>query len=117
MRNKFLISKILLYFLLVIPAVFLESCTTTKVISKYDCDTFANNPINQKTTWAYAWGLIQPKDIDPKCDARFNHLNKVETKTNLAFSLITVATIGIVMPQKVFWCCAPYSPPTENLGN
>ena len=94
-----------------------DSCTTTRIVTKYDSDTFANNPLNKKTTWSYAWGLIQPKDIDPKCDTRFNHLNMVTVKTNLGFALITIGTLGIVMPQRVEWACAPYSPATDSLGH
>ncbi len=93
------------------------SCTTTRIVSKYDCDTFANNPLNKKTTWSFAWGLVQPKDINPKCDKRSDHMNSVTVKNNLGFALISIATLGIVMPQRVEWCCAPYSPPTESLGN
>ena len=93
-----------------------ESCTTTRVVTKHDCDTFSNNPVNIRTTWSFAWGLIQPKDIDPKCDKRFNHLNKVAVKTNFGFALITVLTLGIAMPQQVEWCCAPYTPPPGTLG-
>ena len=113
--NKFL-RKSLLIVLLITGSHSFNSCTTTRVVSKYDCDTFANNPINKKTTWSFAWGLVQPKDIDPKCDSRFNHMNGVTVKNNLGFALISVATLGIVMPQRVEWCCAPYSPPTDSLG-
>ncbi|MEP6626856.1 MAG: hypothetical protein ABJA32_02690 [Ginsengibacter sp.] len=95
----------------------LQSCTTTRVVTKYDCDTFANNPINKKTTWTFAWGLVQPKDINPKCDTRFNHMNQVTVKNNLGFALISVVSLGIVMPQRIEWCCAPYSPATDSLGH
>ena len=108
-RNVFLI-------LMMAVAVSLYSCTTTRIVTKYDSDTFANNPLNQRTTWSFAWGLVQPKDINPKCDARFNHLDQVTVKNNLGFALITVFTLGIVMPQRVEWSCAPYSPPTQTLG-
>lgn len=95
----------------------MESCTTTRIVSKYDCDTFENNPLNKKTTWSFLWGLIQPKDINPKCDARSNHMNKVAVKNNLGFALLSVVTLGIVMPQRIEWCCAPYSPATDSLGH
>lgn len=108
-RNVFLI-------LMMAVAVSLYSCTTTRIVTKYDSDTFANNPLNQRTTWSFAWGLVQPKDINPKCDARFNHLDQVTVKNSLGFALITVFTLGIVMPQRVEWSCAPYSPPTQTLG-
>ncbi|HYJ37291.1 MAG TPA: hypothetical protein VEV87_01695, partial [Chitinophagaceae bacterium] len=64
-----------------------SSCSTTKVVTKYDCNTAVNNTVNSRTTWTFAWGLVQPKDIDPKCEPSFNHLNKVVVKTNLGFIL------------------------------
>lgn len=94
-----------------------NSCTTTRIVTKYDSDTFANNPLYQKTTWSFAWGLVQPKDINPKCDSRFNHLDQVTVKNNLGFALISVVSLGIVMPQRVEWACAPYSPATDSLGH
>jgi hypothetical protein len=97
--------------------VVVNSCTTTRVVSKYSCNTVANNPVNKKTTWAFFWGLVQPVDVVPNCDPLFNHLNKVETKTNLGFAIITTATLGIVMPQRVSWCCAPPEIATDTLGN
>ncbi|MEO8821348.1 MAG: hypothetical protein ABI374_10935 [Ginsengibacter sp.] len=103
--------------LAITTAVSFNSCTTTRIVAKYDSDTFANNPLNQKTTWSFAWGLVQPKDINPKCDSRFNHLNQVTVKNNLGFALITVVSLGIVMPQRVEWACAPYSPATDSLGH
>ena len=103
--------------LIMFAGIFVHSCTTTRVVSKYDCDTFANNPINRKTTWAFAWGLVQPKDINPKCDTRFSHMNQVTVKNNLGFALISVVSLGIVMPQRIEWCCAPHSPATASLGH
>ena len=95
----------------------LNSCTTTRVVTKYDSDTFANNPLNKRTTWTFAWGLVQPKDINPKCDSRSNHLDMVTVKNNLGFALISVLSLGIAMPQRIEWNCAPYSPPTDSLGH
>jgi len=103
--------------LVMIMQVFLNSCTTTRIVAKYDSDTFANNPLHQKTTWSFAWGLVQPKDINPKCDSRFNHLDQVTVKNNLGFALISVVSLGIVMPQRIEWDCAPYSPATDSLGH
>ena len=107
----------LVLFTVVLNAYALESCNTTRIVSKYDCDTFENNPLNKKTTWSFLWGLVQPKDINPKCDSRFNHMNKVTIKNNLGFALISVGSLGIVMPQRIEWCCAPYSPASDTLGH
>jgi hypothetical protein len=93
-----------------------ESCSTTKVITKYDCNTVANNPVNRRTTWTFAWGLVQPRDINPNCEPSFNHLNKVVVKTNLGFILLSAVTLGAVIPQRVEWCCAPQNIPTDTLG-
>jgi len=92
-------------------------CTTTRVVSKYDCDTVSNNPLNKKTTWSFAWGLVEPKPITPNCDPRSNHMNQVQSKTNLGFALNTGVKLGKMRPQRVEWCCAPYSPPTDSLNN
>lgn len=93
-----------------------SGCATTNVVTKYDCNTVANNPVNSKTTWSFAWGLVQPKDVDPHCENSFNHMNKVSVKTNAGFILLSVVTLGIVIPQRVEWCCAPPEPGTETLG-
>src|SRR6185312_14255068 len=96
-----LLRKYPLCVLLVLTIYSFQSCTTTRIVTKYDSDTFANNPLNKKTTWSFAWGLVQPKDIDPKCDSRSNHMNKVVFKDNLGFSLISVITLGIAMPHRI----------------
>lgn len=93
-----------------------QGCSTTKVITKYDCNTVANNPVNRRTTWTFAWGLVQPRDINPQCETSFNHLNGVTVKTNLGFILLSAVTLGAVIPQQVEWCCAPQNPPTDTLG-
>lgn len=95
----------------------LPACSTVHVVTKYDCNTVANNPVNKKTVWTFAWGLVQPKDIDPGCETSFNHLNRVTVKNNLGFILISGVTLGAVMPQQVTWCCAPPVIRTDTLGN
>ncbi len=103
-------------YLLFITFMIGSSCSTTKIVTKYDCNTAVNNTVNKKTTWTFAWGLVQPKDIDPKCEPSFNHLNKVVVKTNLGFILLSAVTLGAVIPQRVEWCCAPQNIPTDTLG-
>lgn len=96
--------------------VLFQACSTTKIITKYDCNTVDNNPVNKKTAWTFAWGLVQPKDIDPGCEPSYNHLNKVEVKTNLGFILISALTLGAAIPLRLEWCCAPQNLPTDTLG-
>lgn len=114
MNNKYQTFRSLL--LLPVVLCISQSCSTTNIVSKYDCNTVAHNNVNSKTTWTFAWGLVQPKDIDPHCEPSFNHLNKVTVKTNLGFILISAVTVGIVIPQRLEWCCAPQEIPTDTLG-
>jgi hypothetical protein len=94
-----------------------SSCSmTTKVITVHDSNTIDNDPTNKRTSWVLLWGLMPQKPINPKCDSAFNHLNKVEMKTNLGFILLSAVTLGAVVPQRVTWACAPPNPPTEDLG-
>ena len=114
MKNKSQNIKSLLFFLFALCV--LQSCSTVNLVSKYDCNTVAHNNVNSKTTWTFAWGLVQPKDIDPHCEKSFNHLNKVTVKTNLGFILLSAVTVGIVIPQRLEWCCAPQEIKTDTLG-
>ena len=84
----------------------LQSCAVTRIVQEYDCNTFENNPAYQKTTYSYFWGLRQMKDIDPKCCEGCG-INQVEIINQFDHTLISFFTLGIVMPQKVRWCCQP----------
>jgi hypothetical protein len=83
-----------------------ESCTSTKIVTKYDCADAAGVP-HDTTVWHFFWGLVQKSDIKPGCDDRFNYLTQVSAKTNFATVVIPFITLGIVIPQKMSWCCAP----------
>ncbi len=91
------------------------SCASTKVITEYDCADAAG--INRDTTvWHFFWGLVQARDIRPACDPRFNHLNKVVAKTTPPQVILSFITLGMVLPQKISWCCSPYNPTPGTLG-
>ena len=87
-----------------------QSCISTRIVSEYD-----NNSIVKysTTSWSYAWGLVTPKDIDPKCESK--HMNSVTSSTNLGYILLSAITIGIVVPQTIEWECTPVDPCIENL--
>jgi hypothetical protein len=82
------------------------SCTATKVVSRYDCADAAG-VTRDTTVWHFFWGLVQKSDIKPGCDERFNYLTQVTAKTNFATFAVSFLTLGIVIPQKMSWCCAP----------
>src|SRR5436190_17465624 len=92
----------------------IQSCSLTTVVAREDSDAAVNIKPHGKTTWAYAWGLVQPTPIQADCDEK--SISKVRVRTNLGFALITVATAGIVMPQRVEWDCSPPDVPTEPLN-
>jgi len=95
----------------------LPSCMTAKVVTQYNSNTIANNPLNDTTVWVYAWGLIQPHDINPHCNPSFNHLNMVTAKTNFGYILISALSLGIAVPIRLEWSCAPPDIPTGQLGH
>ncbi|SEK43173.1 hypothetical protein SAMN04487910_0513 [Aquimarina amphilecti] len=107
MKNYILLRRISL--LLLILIIF-QSCMSTRVVSEYDNDSIVQH---HKTSWSYAWGLITPKDINPECES--NRMNAVTSSTNLGYILISAITIGIVVPQRIEWECAPVDTPIENL--
>ena len=86
-----------------------SSCSTTKIVTIPDCADAAN-VIKDTTVYHYFWGLKQVSEIKPGCDERFNHLNGATVKTTPGNILLAVITLGIVIPQKISWCCAPYNP-------
>lgn len=94
----------------------LSGCMTTRIATVYDCDAAVNDPNSTRVVTSYFWGLKQPTDIKPPCDARLNHLNGVTVKTNFSYFLLSAVTVGIVTKQRVSWCCAPYTPPVDMLG-
>ena len=111
-------QNFLLSLSLLITLSFTESaCSTTRIVSRYDSNRPVNNSVNKRTTWTYAWGLVQPKDIDPKCEASANYMTKVTVKTNLGYIFLSAITLGIVIPQHVEWACSPPVLRPEILGN
>ena len=108
-------KQLLTIILLVGVMLITGSCASTKVITEYDCADAVS--INKDTTvWHFFWGLIQAKDIHPDCDKRFNHLNKVVAKTTPGQVILSFITLGMVLPQKISWCCSPYNPGPGTLG-
>ncbi len=50
------------------------------------------------------WGLVQTQAEEPNCQG--NGAAEVVATTNLGFSLLTVATLGIWSPLQLEWRCA-----------
>ena len=74
-------NSIRLTAILLLPAISFSSCKVTTRIITSTQSADAVNVIRDTTVVHYFWGLKQAADINPGCDPRFNHLNKVEVKT------------------------------------
>ncbi len=91
----------------------LFSCVSTKVMTNYHCDTFANNPHYRASSWSYFWGLKQKEIyVGPDCAnctygvCREGTLNGVEVQTSFGGAFLSVVTLGIVNHRYVKWCCS-----------
>ncbi|QKZ11155.1 hypothetical protein [Spirosoma sp. KUDC1026] len=93
----------------------LPGCVTTRIITEPDANNPDNVPYDKRTSTAYFWGLLQPKDFEPPCDPRANHLNGVMVETTFGQYLLSAVTLGIVSKRRVQWRCMPYVPPTDSI--
>jgi hypothetical protein len=60
--------------------------------------------MHQKTVWILFWGWNQ-ENIRP-ADCVGNGFAEVRVSTNLAFALISVASLGFAQPITIQWKCA-----------
>ena len=107
----------------VTPLLFLlvfSSCAVSDtVVAHYNSDRPANAKHLShvgKTHWSYFWGLLKQSDWPAGCQKGSN-MSKVTVKTNPGFVLISVVTLGIVVPQKLEWDCGPPARNTGEIGN
>jgi hypothetical protein len=90
--------------------VFLASgCMNTRLIGQYSSSQIQAKEVTRVTL---VWGLLQTKDIPAECESK--SICKVTHRTNLAYILVSAATIGLVVPQKILWECCPSNEP-ENI--
>ena len=54
--------------------------------------------------WSFAWGFINQQPKITNCNGQA--FSEVTVKSNLAFDLLTVITLGAVSPKKIEWHCA-----------
>lgn len=99
-------------------AILLPGCATMHVWAADDGDSAENICQDcHATRWAYAWGLVQPQPVGKRDTLCHNMaFSRIRVKTNVGYALITMATFGIAIPQKVEWDCAPQNVPTEDFG-
>jgi hypothetical protein len=97
---------LLLVFLILIPLA--ASCYHYRVIAP---EPEPATDYEMRTVHSLFWGLKQARDITAD-DCLSNALDEVRITTNLGYSVVSVATLGIWMPMDVRWRCAK-EPPIE----
>jgi hypothetical protein len=60
---------------------------------------------HQKNVTSYLWGLVHTKDSVAVCE-RTNAIDQVELKANVGQALLSLFTLGIVVPRTAVWHCA-----------
>ena len=104
MRNPFHFKRfsiLILFSMLLLMA----SCANLRIVSKYDSDNPAPVQVNRTS---YFWGFRQPVDV--KTEATCKSISQITVKTNVGHILISVITLGIVVPQSVEYFCCPEVP-------
>ncbi|MCC5905431.1 MAG: hypothetical protein JJU13_04450 [Balneolaceae bacterium] len=91
---------IFLHFLIIIPLV--TGCYHYRVIAP---DPEPATEYEKRTVHSLFWGLMQARDISAD-DCLSNALDEVRITTNLGYSIVSVATLGIWMPMDMRWRCA-----------
>ncbi len=92
--------QVYLVILLLLP--FLSGCYHYRVTAP---DPDPATEYESRVAHSLFWGLVQSKDISAD-DCLSNALDEVHMTTNLGYSVISVATLGIWMPMNVQWRCA-----------
>ena len=85
--------------------VSVQGCSTYRVHAPHHPGVIDDGEV----VWSLAWGLIQEK---PKVECNDQALAEVTVKSNFAFDLLTVVTLGFMSPKKVEWKCARAKPST-----
>ncbi|TVQ02063.1 MAG: hypothetical protein EA359_12665 [Balneolaceae bacterium] len=86
--------------MIIIP--FSSGCYHYRVIAP---DPEPATDYEKRTVHSLFWGLMQARDISAD-DCLSNALDEIRITTNLGYSVISVATVGIWMPMDLRWRCA-----------
>lgn len=97
----------------------LGSCAVSDtVVSRYTSD----EPARAKhlshigpTHWSYFWGLLKAEDWDASCQEG-SDMTRVRVRTNPLFITVSFLSLGIVVPQRLEWDCAPPGRDTGTIG-
>jgi hypothetical protein len=95
---------------LVVGGLFcLQSCTVGySVLSHADSDmpAQAHHLTHVKTHWSYLWGIISKNDPWPADCVTGSNMSRIKVTTNPGFVIISLLSLGIVVPQHLEWDCS-----------
>ncbi|MHA6247949.1 hypothetical protein ACXYMU_08450 [Pontibacter sp. CAU 1760] len=97
----------------------LDSCTVSDmVVSRHIADEPANPKHlshQGKTHWSYVWGLWKAEDWAAGCQTG-SDMSRVRVSTNPLFITVSFLSLGLVVPQRLEWDCAPPWRDTGTIG-
>ncbi|WP_162052298.1 hypothetical protein [Pontibacter pamirensis] len=103
----------------VLALLLLESCAVTDtVVSRNTSD----QPERARhlshvgaTHWSYLWGLLPAENWDAGCQPG-SDMTRVRVRTNPLFITVSFLSLGLVVPQRLEWDCAPPNRGTGTIG-
>jgi hypothetical protein len=97
----------------------LESCAVSDtVVSRHTSDQPARaRHLSHvgSTHWSYLWGILKAEDWDAGCQSG-SDMTRVRVKTNPLFITVSLLSLGLVIPQRLEWDCAPPSRSPGKIG-
>jgi hypothetical protein len=84
-------------------SVLLTGCYHYRVTAPEVAD-LSDHPVSE-TKWAIAWGLVQEDASDTSCVCMNNGIKEITASTNLGYTLLSVVTLGVVVPMDVEYVC------------
>lgn len=94
---------------LVLAILLVEGCFAYRVPAPYRPSAVDGGEV----VWAFAWGLAVEQPSLGRCADL--PLTYVTARSNIGFTLLTVATLGLVAPIKLEWGCKP-EPTDSTIG-
>jgi hypothetical protein len=92
----------------------LSGCATYRVRANGAAGIPGVDQYEGKVVWSFFWGAIEEIPAVNRCDEL--PLAEVRVRSNLGFSLISLATLGIASPMRLDWKCAKPSPAGGDLN-
>ncbi|MCJ8167310.1 hypothetical protein MKJ04_20890 [Pontibacter sp. E15-1] len=102
------------YTCILLACLWLPACAVTdSVVSRYTADEPARalhlTHVGD-VHWSFFWGLLKQEDWAAGCQSG-SDMSQVRVRTNPLFITVSFLSLGLAVPQRLEWDCAP--PPRE----